>query len=368
MLPNSVWRTCDRTRFKLITASFEHRAKTKQCWIRFLFFSHVFTPTCAQDEGRTSRRAGSQGTAGRAERETRTAMLAMAIQVTLLSFWVTRVVACVQTHSNDLSFGDGGSDAPHEQRAGPVQGPRPGRVVFGLLLFLLLLLGALLWLLLFFVSREQNTEAWTLTAGKKAATRVKGNTGTAPSPSPSSSSSSLSSAASFFLGLSEQLEFESESESESLSDALASSSLSPLRFLFLLSWKQAQLESHQTELELKHKENDEGRRSLSWVQALRPCCSRSLPPPSRRPRRLRSLSLPQSCSPPLKNKNVGHSAHKTTKRTQTEIKLYLLIFVLLRRWFALGLLGFMLLPLGSVAAARHGRSLLPLFLLLGGQV
>lgn len=70
-------------------------------------------------------------------------------------FWSHSRCCHCTTYSNDLSFGNGGGDAPHEQRAGPVEGPRPGRVVFGLLLLFLLLLGALLWLLLFFIRRAE---------------------------------------------------------------------------------------------------------------------------------------------------------------------------------------------------------------------
>lgn len=126
----------------------------------FCFF--VYKPTCAQDEGRTSKHAGSQGTAGRAEKETQRGIKIPA--TVFSSHW--QCCPCA-TYSNDLSFGNGGGDAPHEQRAGPVEGPRAGRVIFGLLLLFLLLLGILLRLLLFFMWREESAETWVMTARKR---------------------------------------------------------------------------------------------------------------------------------------------------------------------------------------------------------
>ena len=48
------------------------------------------------------------------------------------------------THRDDLCLGDGGSDAPEEQRTGPVERPGSGRLVLLRLLVLLLHLPPLL--------------------------------------------------------------------------------------------------------------------------------------------------------------------------------------------------------------------------------
>lgn len=68
---------------------------------------------------------------------------------------VTRNVHLCSTHSNNLSLGNAWSDAPHEQRAGPMERPRPGRVIFGLLFFFLVLFSILLWFLLFIIGTER---------------------------------------------------------------------------------------------------------------------------------------------------------------------------------------------------------------------
>lgn len=56
------------------------------------------------------------------------------------------------THSNNLSLGNGGSNAPHKQRAGPVKRSRSGRVIFRLLFLFLLLFSVFLWFLLFTIT------------------------------------------------------------------------------------------------------------------------------------------------------------------------------------------------------------------------
>lgn len=65
------------------------------------------------------------------------------------------------TYSNNLSLGNGGSDAPHEQRAGAMERPRPGRVIFGLLFFFLVLFNILLWFLLFIVRRKRGNNSFS---------------------------------------------------------------------------------------------------------------------------------------------------------------------------------------------------------------
>lgn len=135
-------------------------------------------------------------------------------------------ICCVFTYSNNLSLGDAGSDAPHEQGEGFVQRPWSGGVIFGFLLFFLLFFRVLLR---FLFCRKKRRMLKSVLKFNAACCELD------PSPSPSSSSSSLSCTSSFFSGLSEHSEL--ESESDSLSEALASSSLSPLRFLFLLAWR-----------------------------------------------------------------------------------------------------------------------------------
>lgn len=62
------------------------------------------------------------------------------IQQSIFKAQTTNNVCAVLTYSNNLSLGDGGSDAPHEQGESLVQRSWSGRVVFGFFLFLLLLL------------------------------------------------------------------------------------------------------------------------------------------------------------------------------------------------------------------------------------
>lgn len=59
------------------------------------------------------------------------------------------------THSNNLSSWNSGSDAPHEQGAGPVERPRPGGVIFGFLFLFVVYFRILLWFPLFIIIRYE---------------------------------------------------------------------------------------------------------------------------------------------------------------------------------------------------------------------
>lgn len=63
------------------------------------------------------------------------------------------------THRDNLSSGNVGSDAPHEQRAGLVERPRSGRIILGLLFLFLFHFG--LFFRLFFLFLIEIVKVWS---------------------------------------------------------------------------------------------------------------------------------------------------------------------------------------------------------------